>query len=260
MTLDEASAQLERTPSSLSKIETGRVAVRVRDLRVILQRYGVQEEQRVNALLALARDGRKRGWWQNYGDVLSWAYQEFISLEADASAVRSHETILIPGLLQTEDYARAVHEAVPPPPGIHRDIDRLVAVRRERQGVLGRERPLELWAILDEAAFHRRFGGRKVMRAQLERLLEASSMDNVTIQVVPFAAGGHAGINGPFTILEFPELVDLDVILVENLTSGLYLEDETDIRRYNVVFNHLRMTALPETDSVALIQQLARDL
>lgn len=257
MTLDEAGRRLERTPSSLSKIETGRVAVRVRDLRVILDIYGLEDETRRNVLLALARDARKRGWWQNYGDVLSWAYQEFISLEAEAAAVRAYETILIPGLLQTEDYARAIHEAVPPPGG-DRDVDRLVAVRRERQEVLSSERALELWAILDEAVLHRQFGGRDVMQAQLARLLEAAEADNVTVQVVPFSVGGHAGINGPFTILEFLELADLDVILVENLTSGLYLEDEGDIRRYNVVFNHLRRAALPAAESAALIHQVAK--
>lgn len=259
MTLEEAGELLERTPSSISKIETARVAVRVRDLRVILDAYGASDERQRESLLGLARDARKQGWWQRYGDILSAAYQDFISLEADATAIRTFETILIPGLLQTADYTRALYRASPGPRSCE-DIDQLVAVRTERQEVLTRADPLHLWAIVCQGALYSHVGGSDTMRVQLRQLLQAAHMDNVTLQVLPFAAGAHAGVNGPFTVLEFPQFSDLDVVLVENLTSGLYLEREEEIRRYNLVFNHLRASALPEADSVALIEQVAKDL
>ncbi|MEV6983129.1 helix-turn-helix transcriptional regulator [Sphaerisporangium sp. NPDC051017] len=259
LTLEEAGERMERSLSSLSKIETGRVAVRVRDLRVILDFYQVSDEKQYEWLIGLARDARKRGWWQQYDDVLSAAYQDFISLESDAAAVRTFETILIPGLLQTVDYARAVIEAVPAPRS-RQDIGQLAKVRVERQEVLAREVPLQLWAIVDEAALHRHIGGRDTMRGQLHRLVEAARMEHVTLQVLPYTAGAHAGINGPFTILEFAEKSEPDVVLVENLTSGLYLEQEVDTRRFDQAFDHLRASALPIADSISLIERVIEDL
>lgn len=258
LTLEEVAERMDRTAGSLSKVETGRVRVRLLDLRVLLDLYEADERIR-GQLLALARDARKRGWWQGYGDVLSSAYQDFISLESDAAALRSFELILIPGLLQTEDYAHALYEAVPTPRS-RKDIDQLVAVRIARQKILASPKPLHLWAILDESALHRRVGGRDVMRTQLERLAGATAMENVTVQVLPYSVGAHAGVNCAFTIIEFPDWVDLDVVVLEHLTSGLYLEEEEDIRRYNLVFDHLRASALSEPDTAALIKQALKDL
>jgi transcriptional regulator with XRE-family HTH domain len=259
LTLEEAGEQMERSLSSLSKIETGRVTVRVRDLRVILDFYEVADENQREWMIRLARDARKRGWWQEYGDVLSSAYQDFIDLESEASVIRNFETILIPGLLQTADYARAVIEAVPLPRS-RQNIDQLVKVRMERQEVLSRPDPLQLWVIVDEAALRRPFGGRETMRGQLRRLGEAVRSGNMTLQVLPYVSGAHAGVNGPFVILEFAERYESDVVLVENLTSGLYLEREEEIRRYNVVFDHLRASALSTADSTALIERLLKEL
>jgi hypothetical protein len=175
-------------------------------------------------------------------------------------AARTFETILIPGLLQTEDYAREIVGSVPPAPGTSRDVDQLLAVRMARQDVLTGSHPLQLWAVIGEAALRHRIGGRDGMRSQLRKLVEVAALDHVTVQVLPFAAGTHAGVDGPFTVLEFPLFGDLDVVHVGNLTGALYLESEAEIRRYNLVFDHLRASGYPEADSLRLIAQVATDL
>ncbi|RAY10995.1 transcriptional regulator [Actinomadura craniellae] len=259
LTLEEAGAGMERSISSLSKFENGRIKLPARDVKAMLAFYEVDDQATCTALLTLARDSHKRGWWQQYGDVVTPSYADFISLEADAAAIRGFETILIPGLLQTEDYARAVMTAVPGLSG-PLNIDQLVAVRMARRSILERENPPRIWMILDEAALHRHIGGAGVMRSQLLHVIEIAELDHVVVQVMPYEGGAHAGTAGPFTILEFPELADLDVVLVESLTSGLYLETEDEIRRYNLVFDHLRMSALPEAASKKLIRQVAQKL
>lgn len=260
MTLEEAGAGMERSVSSLSKAENGRTKLPARDVRAILDYFDVDDERTREALLTLARDAHKRGWWQRYEDTLSPSYLDFVSLEADAAAIRTFETILIPGLLQTEDYARAIITSVPSGPhNPTRDVDQLLTVRMARQRVLTENGPPQLSVILDEAALHHQIGGPATMRAQLERLIETSDLDHVNIQVQPYDAGAHAGANGAFTILGFPVLGDLDVVLVETLTSGLYLEAESEIRRYNLVFDHLRMSALSAEDSRKLVLQAARN-
>lgn len=259
MNLEEAGALMERSISSLSKLENGRVKLPTRDVRAMLDFYGVTDERTREGLVSLARDSHKQGWWQQYGDSLSASYLDLISLEADASAVRTFQTSVIPGLLQTPDYARALIAAVPGPTG-PLDVDQLVTVRMTRRELLTGPDPLHLWAILDEAALHRHIGGRATMHAQLVQLIEASQTENVVIQVLPYTAGAHAGTSGPFTTLEFPEPTDLDVVLVESLTSGLYLETTDEIRRYSLVFDHLRMSALPQAESRALIRQAAKGI
>lgn len=259
LTLEEAGTRMERSLSSLSKIENGRVRVPPRDLRVILDAYAVEDERLRESLITLARDSRKRGWWQQYGDVLDPAGQDFMSLEADAYSVRAFETILIPGLLQTVDYARALHLATPGAGG-QEDIERFLRVRSARQEVLTRPVPVRLWTIIGEAALRARIGGADTMKTQLGHLLASSELENVTIQIVPFTVGAHAGVNGPFVILEFPDLSDWDVISVGTLGGTLYLEDEPSIRRFSTVFDHLRASALSEEDSVTLIQQVIEEL
>lgn len=258
LTLEQAGARLERTPSSLSKIETGRVNVRPRDLRVILDLYGLTDDKTREALLALARDGRQQGWWQRYRDVLASSYLDFFSVEAEAASVRTFETLLVPGLLQTAEYASTVITAVPPPPGTTRDVEQLVAVRMARQEVLAKPNPVHLWAILSEGVLRQQIGGLDVMQAQLHKLVEIADQDHITLQVLPDNAGAHAGVDGPFTILEVPEPSDLKIVFVEHLTSSLCLEDNDDIRRYTLVFDHLRACALAPHDSLAMITQVAR--
>jgi transcriptional regulator with XRE-family HTH domain len=258
LTLEEASVRMERSVSSLSKLETGRNIIRARDLRVILDLYGLKDERLRETLFALLADARKRGWWQGYGGVLSAASQDFLSLEADAGAMRVFETILIPGLLQTEDYIRAIIGADPLLPG--REVEDRVSIRKARQSLLDRQEPFKLWAIIAESALWQQMGGPDVMRAQLRYLVEIANLDNVTLQVLPYTAGAHAGVDGPFAVLEFPEYDNWNIVYVGNLAGSVYLEQEEDIHRINMVFDHLRASSLPVGESLRTIKRVAEAL
>lgn len=257
-TIIEAAAGLERTHSSLSKIENGKSAIKPRDLRPILDYYKAGEEER-QRLLDLAKEGRVKGWWHSYSSTLDQPYMDYITLESEAVRARTFETILIPGLLQTEDYARAI-VAASASENPNRDEEKLTAVRMARQSVLNREeRPLLLWVILSEAALHHHMGGRAVMKDQLAHLVEVSHQQNVTFQVLPFSHGAHAGVNGAFTVLDL-SVSDLSLVLVENISSTLYMERAEEISKYNLAFDHLRMAALPEKQSLALVGKIAKEL
>jgi hypothetical protein len=178
---------------------------------------------------------------------------------ADARSVSNYECLFVPGLLQTEDYARAALEAGLPN-ATHEEIQRLVDARLSRQGVLTRDPPLRLWAILDEAALHRPVGGAGVMRAQLDHLADAAGSPPVTLQVLPYSVGAHAGMTGSFAVLQFGEPSESDVVYVESQAAELFLESGTDVRRFAEIFQHLRAAALPPADSVSLIAAIAREL
>ena len=252
LTIDEVGEKLECSASKISRIETGHVGVTPRDARDLLELYGVQGDDR-EALVQLAREARTRGWWHAYSEVFTGA---FVGLEADASSLRAFQALLVPGLLQTEDYARAVIRAMRPD-AEEADIERRVVARMERQRLVTDAAPPEYWAVLDEAVLHRLVGGPKVMAAQLSKLLELAAMPHMTIQVVPFGTGAHPGMEGPFVILGFPEQADPDVVYVDSTTSGAYLELPADVRRYSLMFDHLRAAALKPDDSVGLIAKHA---
>jgi transcriptional regulator with XRE-family HTH domain len=255
LTLQQAARLLNRTSSSLSKLETGNRGIRRPALENMLDRYGLTGDTDREALFALARDAGKKGWWQRYEGTLSASTLDYISLEADATAIRNFELHLIPGLLQTEEYARAVITSEVSQ-GRFPDVDGLSAIRMRRQRILTAPGPPLLWAIVSEAALRQQVGGAEVMRAQFRRLTETSELGNVTLQVLPFAAGAHAGHNGSFTTLTTS---DLAVVLVENLTTGWYLEEAEDIRRHDLVFDHLRATALSPSESRSLIERIVSE-
>ncbi|WP_007024754.1 helix-turn-helix domain-containing protein [Saccharomonospora iraqiensis] len=248
LTIDDVADRLECSASKVSRIETGQVGVTPRDARDMLELYGVTGDEQ-EALVQLAREARKRGWWHAYNEVFTGA---FVGLEADASSLRAYQALLVPGLLQTERYARAVIRAMRPG-AEESEIERRVAARRARQRLLSEESPPEYWAVVDEAVLHRVVGGPEVMAEQLSRLAEAARSPHVTVQVVPFGAGAHPGMEGPFLILGFPEQADPDVVYVDSTSSGLYLEMESDVRRYARMFDHLRAAALKPDDSVDVI-------
>jgi len=209
-------------------------------------------------LLQLARDARKRGWWHAYGGAIPTWFAAYVGFEDEAASIRTYEIQLIPGLLQTPEYARALIEAHRPevtPEG----IEAMITARIERQSVLTKPNPLQLWAIIDEAAITRLVGGSQIMRAQLAHLEKMGHLPNVTVQVLTAEAGAHASMGTSFALLEFPEPADPDVVYLEDLTSSAYLENERDIQRYNLVFDHLRSTALPDSASTAWITQAAED-
>jgi transcriptional regulator with XRE-family HTH domain len=258
LTCEEVADHLECSASKISRVETGRVSVSPRDVRDMLELYGVPAAQR-ESLVQLARDSRQKGWWHAYSDTMQPQMATYIGLESAASEIRIYEVSLIPGLLQTEDYARAVIRAgmVNSPA---EDIERRVSLLMARQPAVVREDPPKVWAVLDEAALRRRVGGAGLMRLQLEHLLAQAALPNVAVQVIPFGGGAHPAMGRPFIILVFPERVDTDVVYLEDLTSALYLEDVAEVDRYNVFFNHLRATALSFDDSAALITSVLKEM
>ncbi|GAB3006814.1 helix-turn-helix domain-containing protein [Amycolatopsis acidiphila] len=252
LTIDEVGEKLECSASKVSRIETGHVGVTPRDARDMLELYGLTGDER-EALVQLAREARKPGWWHAYKEVFTGT---FVGLEADASSLRAFQALLVPGLLQTETYARAVIRAMRPDSD-ESEIQRRVAARTARQQLLSDPNPPEYWAVIDEAVLHRMVGGPEVMAKQTQRLLELGQLPHVTVQVVPFTAGAHPGMEGPFLILGFPEQADPDVVYVDSTSGGFFLELPPDVRRYSLMFDHLRAAALKPDDSLALVAEAA---
>ncbi|MFE7171386.1 helix-turn-helix domain-containing protein [Streptomyces sp. NPDC057616] len=241
--------------SKVSRIETGASGVKPADVRLLLDVYAVSDAQLRELLLVLAgsdESGGRHHWWHAYRGVLPPTYRDFISLESQASAMSTLETSVVPGLLQTPDYARAVTRAAVG--GLEdADLDALVEVRLARQDVLRSDRPLSLSAVLDEAVLRREVGGPDVMALQLRRLLDTAHLPQVRLQVLPFAAGAHVGVTGPFVIFSFSSTSDLDVVVLDHLTSSLYLERKEDLRAYSEAFKDLQSHALSPEDSLDYI-------
>ena len=258
LTCEEVAEHLECSASKISRVETGRVSVAPRDVRDMLELYGVDAERR-DSLVQLARESRQKGWWHAYSDTVQQRFATYVGLEDAAAEIRTYEVNLVPGLLQTEDYARAVISAGNLT-GTQEDVERRVALRMARQPALLGSDPPQLWAVLDEGVLHRTVGGRGMMRLQLDHLLDLATMPNVAVQVIPFGAGAHPGMGKPFVILAFPEREDPDVVYLEDLTSTLYVEDVDEVDKYNVLFNHLRATALSFEDSAGLIMAVAKHM
>jgi transcriptional regulator with XRE-family HTH domain len=257
--LDDAARILECDRSKISRIETGQRGIRPKELRELLAEYGVDEKERA-ALVTIARQTGARGWWQSYRQVLPEAYEDFIILESSAAAMWTYEAQIVPGLLQTADYARAI-AAASLIKETREQQEQFVEARLTRQRVLVKEDPLQLWVILGESALRQAVGGPKTMRDQLRRLVEVSDeLPNVTIQVLPFSVGAHAATSsGPFAILKFPESADLGLVFLEALTGGVYLEGDTDVAPYTLVFEHLRASALSTAATARLISEVARE-
>ncbi|MEV5101169.1 helix-turn-helix domain-containing protein [Streptomyces massasporeus] len=255
LTSGEAARLVGWHQSKVSRIETGTSGVKPADVRLLLDAYGVGDSQLRELLMVLAgsddSDGRHH-WWHAYRGVLPPTYRDFISLESQAGAMRTLETTVVPGLLQTPEYARAVTRAAVE--GLPEDrLDTLVEVRLARQDVLRADPPLKLSAVLDEAVLRREVGGPGVMARQLQRLVEAARLPQVRLQVLPFAAGAHIGVTGPFVIFSFSSTSDLDVVVLDHLTSSLYLERKEDLQAYTEAFNALQIHALSPEDSLDFI-------
>ena len=258
MTLDAVGKEMDVSDASISRLENAQVRARVRDVAFLLDLYGVTDTEKREALITLARDVRKTGWWSRYAGAVARPYVEFVSLEAEAGSLWTYEPQLIPGLLQTEGYLRAMIETGQTKLAPER-VETLVEVRKTRQQVFDREpEPLRYWAVLDEAALHRVIGGEGVMREQFKYMVDMADRSNVTVQVLPYRAGMPTWVNGPFNILEFPVPADLSVVCIENLSGTLYLEEDQDIERYTLAFRHLSAAALSPKDSRELIEKAAK--
>ena len=255
--LEEVAEQLGLAPSTLSRIETGKAPTRSAYLTTMLEIYGVDDPLQRQVLVDMAREGHRKGWWAVWEDVLPTGFGIYVGLEAEAASLRVYEAQVVHGLLQTEEYARAVMTTVRRRESPE-EIDRLVALRMQRQEVLLRADPLQLWIILDEAVIRRTMGPPDLMHRQLEHLCEASTMPNVTLQVLEFSSGLHPALNGPFAIIEFPERFDPDVVYSEGVAGQAYVEErEREVRARVEAFDLLRATALPPADSANLIRTLS---
>ncbi|NYI07758.1 helix-turn-helix domain-containing protein [Allostreptomyces psammosilenae] len=254
MTSEEVASALLVSQSKISRLENGRRSISPRDVRDLCQVYGVNDAALVEGLMSMARESRQRGWWHEFGDI---TYSVYIGLEADAAQIFNYESLIIPGLLQTQAYAEALEVAVQPE---ETGSERRVAVRMKRKDRLTGENPLRFWAVMDEAALRRMVGGPATMREQLTHLLEITELKHVTIQVLPFDKGAHPGMMGSFSLVEFPDSADSSVVYVEGVTGDLYLEREADVRRYTVMYEHLRAEALGTTETQELIARMSEEL
>lgn len=257
-TIEEVARHIGRAPSTVSRIETGKAGARPAHIRAMLDLYGVPEGPERDALLALAKDGRRKGWWSEFDDVLSVDFERYLGYEGGAASLRVYENRLIPGLLQTADYARAALRGVRMYESPD-DIERRVELRLRRQEILQPPTSLTLRTILDEAVLRRPIGGPDTMRAQLEHLVRMAQQPNITVQVLPFAHGPHAGLDGPFAVIEFPG-TDPDVVYIEGPAGNIYLEKPKDLRRNIGVFNHLASEALSSEESMPYIQSVAQEI
>jgi transcriptional regulator with XRE-family HTH domain len=257
--LEEVAGILGVAPSTLSRIETGKAPTKSAYLSQLLELYQVTDAGQRQILVDMAREGHRKGWWAAYDDVLPSGLGVYVGLEAEASGLRSYEIGVVHGLLQTTDYARAILRASAPRHTADQ-IERLVNLRMERQRRLDDNPPLDLWVIHDEAVIRRTVGGPVVMRHQLAHLLVAAGLPGVTLQVLPFDTGAHAGHDGPFSIIEFYDRSDSEVVYVESTAGPIYLEKDRDIRGSAEVFDRLRAAALPPEASLDLISKAAREL
>jgi transcriptional regulator with XRE-family HTH domain len=244
-TIEQTSKALDCSISKISRIETGQVVAAPRDVRDMLEVYGVIGQQR-DALVQIAREARERGWWQAYADM---DFAAHVGYEVAAAEFRIYQALVVPGLLQTPEYAEAVTRALLPEVS-EAEIERRLSLRTRRRALLQQPNPPALWGVLDEAVLRRPVGGLGVLREQLNDLLEAAQQPNITLQVLPFAAGGHAGLDGSFAIMRFPDPSDRDIVYLDHATNPLLLERPAELARYVLVFDHLRATALAPTDSV----------
>jgi transcriptional regulator with XRE-family HTH domain len=257
ISLEEAGNAIRASHSKVSRLETGRVGFKDRDIVDLLTLYGVTDEQERDQLRALAARANSPGWWHDYSDVLPNWFEAYVGLEEAASQIRSYEVQFVPGLLQTEDYARGVTMLSYSNP---REVNRRVSLRLARQVILDKDDPPGLWVVLDEAVLRRPIGGVNAMRAQLKHLIEMSQRPNITIQVLPFTAGGHPVTWGPFKMLRFAEYDLPDVVYMEQLTSALYLDKPDVVDSYLAVMERLCIDAATPTASVKMIRAALKDL
>ncbi|MEV4635715.1 helix-turn-helix transcriptional regulator [Actinoplanes sp. NPDC049548] len=259
ITREDAGYEIRASGSKISRMELGRVSFKERDVADLLSMYGVGDPVEREALLSLARQANNPGWWHHFGDIMPSWFQSYLGLEAAASLIRTYEIQFVPGLLQTPEYARAVimlgHAGA-----TGDEIDRRVELRRQRQQLLERPDPPQLWAVIDEAVLRRPIGGADVMRGQIEALIEASKRPNIRLQIIPFHAGGHAAAGGPFAILRFPEPELPDVVYVEQLTSAIYLDKRDDVDHYAIAMERVCIDAEPPNHTQDILGKLLHEV
>ncbi|PPJ24862.1 transcriptional regulator [Nocardia nova] len=256
ITREAAGEHIRGSHAKISRLELGRTGFKERDIRDLLTLYGVDNAEEREMFLDLVSRANQPGWWHSYNDLLPQWFETYLGLEHASKSIRTFEGQLVPGLLQTEEYTRSVvalgHE--------NAEAARRVELRKKRQEILDRPGAPTLWAVLDEAVLHRPIGGEQVLRAQLDHLVEVSMKPNVTIQVLPYAAGGHAAAGSSFTMLRFAEPELPDIVYLEQLTSALYLDRQQDLELYRQVMDRLSVQAEPPERSRETMKKAAADL
>ncbi|MFC8343264.1 helix-turn-helix transcriptional regulator [Streptomyces sp. NPDC057280] len=256
--IEDAATHLECSMSKISRVETGQAPIKARDVRDLLEWYGIADPQRIETVMQIHKDAQQQGWWAHYGDVLPSGMATYAGLEADARVLRSYESMVVHGLLQTEDYAHAVIAAFQP--NRPDETDQLVRFRKERQALLTRQPdPLELWVVMEESALRRPVGGKEVMTAQLRHLAEVTALPNVTLQIMPTSKGAHAALSGAFSLLEF-EPHTPTVVYVNSMAGNVYLEKERDVRSFIQTFDLLRAAAPDPQEAAVLLEQITREM
>jgi transcriptional regulator with XRE-family HTH domain len=256
ITPERAGYEIRASRSKISRVEHGRVGFKERDVVDLLTLYGVTDEKVHQRMLALAQQANSPGWWARYDDVLPDWFETYVGLEQATSLIRTYELQFVPGLFQTRDYARAVtvlgHRAAPA-----EEIERRVSLRLNRQQILTNDDSMpKVWAVIDESALRRPLGGREVMRAQLEHLIELTESPQVTLQIMPFDRGGHSAAGGSFAILRFADSDLPDIVYIEQLTGALYLDRPEEIDHYREVMNSLSAEAETPAESERQLKQL----
>lgn len=258
ITPEQAGYEIRASRSKISRLENGRVGLKSRDVTDLLTLYGVTDEGLRSKFLALARQSNAPDWWRKYSDILPGWFEGYLGLEAAAATIRSFEVQFVNGLFQTADYAGAVtrlgRKNAPAD-----EVERWVALRHKRQELLARPDPPKIWSVIEEAVLRRPVAGPAVMRAQFRHLIEVAELPDVTVQVVPFASGAHAGESGSFTVLRFEERDLPDVVYLEQLTNAVYLEQRSDVERYLEVVDELSGDALTPAATARFIEQVARE-
>jgi len=252
---EDAGYRIRASESKISRLELGRVGFKERDVADLLTLYGVTDEKERSVLLELARQANEPGWWQGFTDVMPGWFQPYVGLEEAAIMIRTYELQFIPGLLQTEDYARAVITRGSQAGGAD-VVERRVRARMSRQAIFERPDPPRVWAVIDEAALRRPVAGPAVMQGQLERLITLSENPNITIQVIPFSVGAHPAEGGAFSILRFGDPDITDVIYLEHLTGARFLDKPEDITRYMLVMDNLALKSTTPHDTAKVIQKI----
>lgn len=252
LTTERAAASIRGSHSKISRMEHGRVGFKERDIADLLVLYGVADGPEREALLNLAREANTPGWWQAYSDILPHWVEPYFGLEAAASFIREFELQFVPGILQTEDYARAVIRLGNLPS--EEEVLRRAAARISRQEILRRPDSPKVWAVIDEGALCRLIGGPEVMKAQLKHLIEMCEDPNITLQILPFCAGAHRALGGPFTILRYTEPDLRDVVYIEQLTSALYLDKPAEVDAYLQVIEEVCLQAEPAAKTAGILK------
>ena len=258
MSFDQAAKAIYSSEWTIRRMERAEGGLKPLTVKSLLQAYGVTDPGEIDAFLALARDASKPGWWHSYDDVLPSWFRVAVGLEESASLIRTYEPQVVPGLLQTEGYVRAI-TAASFPAAADDFTERAVALRLARQQLLARPEPPEYWVVLDETVLRRPIGGHKVMRAQLEHLIRAAEQPKVTIQVVPFAAGWHPALYGMFNIFRFPSEQLPDIVYTEALTGAYYLNKPEESARYTEALDRMCAQAASPEHTITILREIAKE-